>query len=268
MQELQFWFDSGKIYEQGVILYQQLGKSEFLKTVFAQGATKFNKERLEKELRNLLPVKKERSSKTPREIPEGKSQKVAKNAIKVAKNAKKVAPNAKTVTPTRNEDLPDEHVLASTGKQIGSYPDAVKDQIRQANAIYRQAGKMHRELRFSKRIINGQPETQWPYLTKEERKNNALGILELMEKNRELWSRVDYFESTGRIMLGGPEKIKFPEDAYQLAIYRNNIRSNISKWKKNLTSAEDDQRKSYCKKKIEQYLNDLKEAEQKLEGLK
>ncbi|MCX2473564.1 hypothetical protein OQZ33_04385 [Pedobacter sp. MC2016-05] len=62
MQDFNAWLQSGQNYDVGLALYAKHGQSDFLKKLFADGPTPFNKSKLVAELSKLAP--------TPPAIPE------------------------------------------------------------------------------------------------------------------------------------------------------------------------------------------------------
>jgi hypothetical protein len=56
MQEINAWLQGGQIFTDGVQLYDRYGKSNFLKTLFANGPTPYNIEKLAAELIALAPT--------------------------------------------------------------------------------------------------------------------------------------------------------------------------------------------------------------------
>jgi hypothetical protein len=56
MQEINAWLQGSQIFNVGVDLYDTYGKSNFLKTLFANGPTPYNIEKLEAELKAIAPT--------------------------------------------------------------------------------------------------------------------------------------------------------------------------------------------------------------------
>jgi len=56
MQDINAWLQGNQDYNTGLALYSKYGQSEFLKNLFANGPTPFNKSKLAAELLKLAPT--------------------------------------------------------------------------------------------------------------------------------------------------------------------------------------------------------------------
>jgi hypothetical protein len=156
---------------------------------------------------------------------------------------------------------------SSLKKPLQDYPKAVQQLIAQAGNLFKQARKLHTELRINKRMLAGMDEAFWPYLTAEERRRNALNILKLFAENRRCWEEVNYYETHGR--LHSPAQAataSLPDNSRDLKLEIFRLRPLVSKWKKRLADASEPVRRNHCERKLKAYEQQLTEAELKLHG--
>lgn len=162
------------------------------------------------------------------------------------------------------EDVP---VFSTLKRPLAEYPRGVRELILKAGNLYKQAKKLHTELRLNKRMLAGVEELMWPYLSMEERKANALNILKLFEENRRCWMEVQFFEEHGKVLSPGKQPaFDLPEGNADLKLEVFRLRPLVSKWRKRLGNATDPLRKSHCVAKLKEYEKVLAEAERRLNG--
>ena len=162
------------------------------------------------------------------------------------------------------EDVP---VFSTLKRPLADYPKAVRELILKAGNLYKQAKKLHTELRLNKRMLAGVEEDFWPYLLIEERKATALNILKLFEENRRCWLEVRYFEEHGKMLSPGKmPAFDLPEGNADLKLEVFRLRPLVSKWRKRLGNAADPLRKAHCESKLKEYEKVLAEAERRLNG--
>jgi hypothetical protein len=229
--EIKAWLHNDEDYMLGAKLYEKYGDDAFLSSMFAIGETRYNRERLTESLKLI-----------------------ASSVKKGTKN--KVNPEPETES---------EPIYTTLKFPLHQYPKPIRQQIDQADKLHKQAKRMFRELQLNKRIIAGYEEDKWPYLSTDERKQNALRILDLFEENRRCWNEVNFYEEHGKILSPGKApKFNLPEGeaALQVEIFR--LRPLVSKWKKRLKDTKDEIRKTECAEKLKLYQDNLTEAERRL----
>lgn len=126
-----------------------------------------------------------------------------------------------------------------------NYPDTLEEKIRLRKETYKDAGKIHAQLLYIQDLG--------------EREKAVFEMHRLMKLNGQLWRETEYFEKHGKEM---PVKkpLVFPElsglKAVELVRFINNMRSNLSKWKKKALENPE---------KANQYRDNISEGTQKLE---
>lgn len=145
----------------------------------------------------------------------------------------------------RNHWAPVAHDVKSSQTSLGfprydffSLPDDLqRDHIRKAD-LYRMAGKMH------ERLSNAE--------TDKDRAECAEIIMQCMEENQRCWERIDHYLQTGT--LKKETKFVLPDleglEPLQLAKFKANNASNLSKWRKKVQKISDPLKKAELLERI------------------
>ncbi len=106
-----------------------------------------------------------------------------------------------------------------------------------------------------------------PYRTKDERCRIALEILDLDDRLREIYSRIDHYEKTGILLPkpGSPVKSKISvKDTRELIKRQYSVRTYLTRYKKLLEESESLNDRDRYQKKLDEYQQEMDEINKKL----
>jgi len=201
MNLLQQWLDGSQDYETGRTLYEQFGENPRLKLTLSHGPTAYNKSALREELAKLLKA--------------GKGGDVQLRVLSPADQA---------VLHQAEQALT--HVVSRTAGLADPVVTLVADLESQWKPLYKDASTMQSLLEYAK--------------DNTERCERSHEILNHMDKVHALWEKQAYVQAHGElppvVELAAPAALDLTDRA-AVEQARNNLRSNISKQKRNQARA-------------------------------
>jgi len=285
IEKIRAWLESDQDFNAGVLLYIEHGKNPSLKRLFAQKqATKFNKRKLDYELRKLIGYTEEKEE--VKEISKARIAQISKRLKDRQKPIKKKKP-AKKEKEVETEDLFNENppVAQAPGKVVDLPIARSKENT---NAILKKEWPVLTELE-KKYFLNDESlfnekrqlmlgngdlykeivavQAKLKAAKSDEERKTLLGELSQMEEAWDAsWKSIDTFPEPGTSETSTEEKKEDP-DAVAQAIKnekrKNALRSNISRTEKKLEESPNNKKKGEWSHKLEGWKKELEELEAK-----
>lgn len=238
------WFSNGEPYQEGVSIYNEIGKSPVLKKLFSKSATKKNKDKLSYELGKLRNAK---------PVTVKKKKKVVKKVVK----STPTTPTTKNTTTRQTFTNPKRYgELSITKVEFEELPEQLKYEWHQRIKLFKEADRLHFTL---------------DRLTEDEAEKAVTTILENWREIERLWSRIDYWKKHGIIPPDNIDKKKIVKDLDKLNLFElskrlSNIRSNLSKGKKKLFALRDNNKIALLNEKMAKWEIEKADIEKKLQA--
>jgi hypothetical protein len=201
---IQEWLDGPQEYAAGLLLYQQLGENNHLKRTLGHGPNAYNTSCLREELVKLAKA--------------GKGQAVVQ-LVPVAT----AAAVAQLVPAAQPAPAP---AIAGAAAPTSAIEQLLADLDTQWKPLYKEASFLQSQLEHAK---DNQQRGTW-----------AHQVLDLMDKVQEHWDACDYVREHGQlppVPVVAPPAVLDLTDRAAVEQHRNNLRSQISKQKRNAKRA-------------------------------
>jgi hypothetical protein len=288
-EEILSWLQGPRIYLEGVRLYDQFGYNKALKNSFNKGNTKILEEMLALELSKLIGLTEEEFKNLPRFAKKSTKKEKQDAAPKKAyiddlliQLAEQFNLTVEEVFTTDNEIKATETQKAAIEKLSPEYnkiPETMKKVIRiREKYPFLKSQDCPDELKIMVAdMFTAYDNYREAYALLSD-KNSQTENLELARtvvenylQNREMWEELDYFKEHGEILgkasifelFNLRKKIQAMSDI-DLTKELNNVKPNITKSKKAIKDAKDEEARAEAEKRLEKWLTTKKEIETEL----
>jgi len=218
LSEIQAWFDSGKDYNSGVLLFEKYGFKGHMNLlrIFRKGPTgNYTVPKLDRELWDVLRA-------SPRPSPK---ERVSERLSIAKKGSSAVSRQPEIVKPERANAAEIQVTRTKGAYSLENAPSVIRDKDREWRKLYKECGALREQIRNSEDEFHNH--------------QKAVKILEREKRVRELQTIVDLWRSTGIYPKDTPTLAAAPaptkiNTADLVAVMKGiaNLRSNITKAKK------------------------------------